>query len=168
MRDDSHKWDVPPDYSAAIIRQGVAVTALAPPRQTLISGAAVLERHRDALGWPDIAQGDSYALCLRRDRVLLVGGPAMEDGWDGAQGLAVSDVSDGYAMFQIAGPAALALCRRGAELSLATPSRSVARAVFGFECLLYRWGDDATCRVHVSRAHAQALWQTLAARAGEV
>ncbi len=160
MRDDSRKWDAPPDYARPLEGAGLAVTRVWPARQVLISASDVLARIA-ATGWPDIAAGDAYGLCLRRDRVLEVDGPARADGWDGTQ--AVTDVTDAYAVFHIEGPQALALCRRGTELSLAQPSRSVARTMFGLSTFLYRWEHGDCYRLHVPRAHAQALWQRLAA-----
>ncbi|MGD9861871.1 MAG: hypothetical protein AB7S99_01545 [Pseudodonghicola sp.] len=159
MRDDSRKWDLPPDFGQPLAGAGVTVTRIAPQRQTLISAPDALARHPGALGWPDIARGDSYGLCLRRDRLLEVNGPARAEGWDGTE--AISDISDGLTVFQIEGENALPLCLRGAELSLEQPSRSVLRAGFGFELLLYRW--EGALRLHVARGHAQALWQTLEA-----
>lgn len=161
MRDDSGKWDAPPDFSAALTGDGVTVRRVTPKRQVLISATDVLARHPGALGWPDIGTGGSYVLCLRRDRVLEVNGPARAEGWDGVQ--AVSEVTDAFAAVQIDGPQALALCRRGAELPADRPSRSVSRTMFGFGALLYRWERKDRLRLHVPRAHAQALWQLLAA-----
>ena len=165
MRDDSRKWDVPPDYSAPLKAGGVSVTRVWPGRQLLISAPDVLAR-MPAAGWPDVVSGPAYGLCLRRDRVLEVDGPAREVGWNGNQ--AVTDVTDAYAVFRIDGPQALALCRRGAELSPAQPSRSVARRMFGLSALLYRWEAGDCFRLHVPRGHAQALWQMLAAHMGQM
>jgi len=165
MRDDSRKWKVPPDYAQPLAGDGVTVTRVWPARQVLISAPDALARIA-ATGWPEVARGDAYALCLRRDRVLEVNGPARDEGWDGTQ--AVTEVSDAYAVFHIEGPQALALCRRGTELSLAQPSRSVARQMFGFPAFLYRWGGEDSYRLHVPRAHGQALWQRLAAQMGQV
>lgn len=165
MRDDSRKWDLPPDYSEPLSAPGVTVARVWPERQALISAPDVLARIR-ASGWPDVVRGAPYTLCLRRDRVLEVDGTARDDGWDGAQ--AVTDVTDAYAVFHLKGPQALALCRRGTELSLTQPSRSVARTMFGLSALLYRWEGEESFRLHVPHAHGQALWQRLAAHMGQM
>jgi len=158
MRDDSHKWDVPADLSAPLAGPGVTVSQIIPDRQTLISAPDILARTPGATGWPDRAEGDSYVLCLRRDRVLEVNGPARADGWDGQQ--AVSDVTDGLTIFEIAGPRAMELIRRGAEISDALPSRSAVWQAFGLEVILYRWQD--ALRLHVARTEAQRLRKQLA------
>ncbi|TDK50560.1 hypothetical protein [Antarcticimicrobium luteum] len=165
MRDDSRKWDAPPDDSQPLTGMGMTVARVWPTRQLLISAPDVLARMPGA-GWPDVVTGAPYTLCLRRDRVLEVDGPAREEGWDGVQ--AVTDVSDAYAVFRIEGPQALALCRRGTEVSLARPSRSVARQMFGLSAFLYPWENEERFCLHVPRAHAQALWQMLAAHMGQM
>jgi hypothetical protein len=158
MRDDSHKWDEPQELSAPLTGPGVTVRRIAPDRQTLISAPDILARTPGAIGWPDQAGGDSYSLCLRRDRVLEVNGPARADGWDGQQ--AVSDVTDGLAIFEITGPRAMDLVKRGAEISDALPSRSAVREAFGLEVILYRWHQ--ALRLHVARTQAQMLRKLLA------
>ncbi len=163
MRDDSKRWDAPRAMGAAITAEGLAITPLSLPRQTLISGAQVLRQlggqYGAPSGWPDIASGTPYALALRRDRVLLVDGPQMADGWDAATGWAISDMSGAYMVFELTGPRAMGLLRRGTEISLARPSASVARPLFGLGTLLYRHGDGETFRIHVARGHGEALWK---------
>ncbi|GHG92313.1 hypothetical protein [Pseudodonghicola xiamenensis] len=158
MRDDSHKWDVPQNFSAPLAGPGVTISRIIPDRQTLISAPDILARTPGAAGWPDRAAGDSYTLCLRRDRVLEVNGPARTDGWDGQQ--AVSDITDGLTIFEITGPRAMELIRRGAEISDALPSRSAVRQAFGLEVILCRRQD--ALRLHVARTEAQALRKQLA------
>jgi len=160
MRDDGRKWDAPPEYSQPLTGAGVRAARVWPQRQVLISAPDVLARS-EAAGWPGVVRGDSYALSLRRDRVLEVDGPPRDEGWDGRQ--AVTEVTDAYAVIQIEGPQALALCRRGTELSLTHPSRSVARQMFGLPVFLYRWQTEDRFRLHTPRGYGQALWQTLAA-----
>lgn len=160
MRDDGRKWDAPPDDDAPVVAEGLRLTHIIPARQTLISAPDVLSRFH-AVGWPEVATGAACALCLRRDRVLEVDGPPRNEGWDGRQ--AMTEVTDAYAVIQIEGPRALALCRRGTELSLSHPSRSVARQIFGLPVFLYRWQAEDRFRLHTPRGHGQALWQTLAA-----
>jgi|TARA_R110002072_G_scaffold19100_32_gene71242 sarcosine oxidase gamma subunit len=172
MRDDSHRWDasISADMSAdmSIVKDGLSIAAVALNRQTLISGPAVLTQVEDqVVEWPGVAASAAYTLCLRRDRVLVVNGPDVADGWDVEEQLAISDVSDAYRAFDLEGPHAMEVLNRGAELSLTVPSRSVARMLFGLGVLLYRVGAKNRFRIHVASAQADALWKSLqtAARA---
>ncbi|MDK3019013.1 hypothetical protein [Pseudodonghicola flavimaris] len=159
MRDDSQSWAPPPDHSQPLHGAGVTVTRILPVRQTLISAPDILTRQPAALGWPDVATGDRYSLCLRRDRVLEINGPERAAGWHDGQ--AISDITDGLIVFEIAGAAALALIQRGTEISERQPSRSVQRLGFGTELMLYRWEDRL--RLHAPRADGPALWHRLKA-----
>ncbi len=165
MRNDKDKWDEPCTQNTGIETSGLKISFLSLSRQTLISGPHVLAQIRKAystpVGWPEIVNTPTYALAVRRDRVLLVDGPEMTDGWHESQTQAVSDVTGAYTVFEITGPDAMSLLKRGTELALATPSRSVARLLFGFGTFLYRSKDAQTFRVHVSSAQSQALWKTL-------
>ena len=166
MRDDRQRWAPPRDRTAHVTAPGLTITPVTVERLTLLSGP--MARQQTSLPlveWPGLALKDSYALSLRRDRVLEVNGPAHQDGWDGARGLAVSTVTDGYAQVEISGANALSLLNRGADLDLGTPSRSVARLLFGLAVFLYRHGEEDTYRVHVSAGHADALWHALDAAA---
>ena len=161
MRNDNRKWQNPIDADQGFSVPGVRVSSLPPPRQILLSGIAptalrVCGCHA-AFGWPDIVQEETFALRLRRDRVMIVNGPQLEDGWDATNELAVSDVSDGYQVLEICGPRALDLIQRGAEVSLAIPSASAVRQFAGFEVLLYRWRTENQYHLHIPQYNAQAL-----------
>lgn len=162
MRDDRTKWP-PAGTSAGMLQlNGCRLSPVHPKRQTLVSGAGLSSRFDGPfLGWPDIADTDTYVLSLRRDRILIVNGPAQQDGWDSARNLAISDFTDGYAVFDLQGPAAFAVLRRGTEITLETPSRSVARLLFGLGVLVYRFGQEDGFRLHVARAHRDALLRRL-------
>jgi hypothetical protein len=156
MRDDTKRWDAPGPLS--FMSKGLEVAEIAGLTQHFVSGTGVLARFADDLvGWPDVATSDSYALSLRRDRVLLVGPIDLEPGYHSAAGLAVSDVSDAFTVLEINGPGALTNLQRGAELRLDHPSRSVTRQLFGIEVFLYRAGDETRFRLHVPRGSAQAM-----------
>jgi len=165
MRDDSARWDAPRKVSAVWKRDAVSIREITLPRLTLISGADVLADHPNAIGWPAIASGDSYTLCLRRDRVLEVGGPDRPEGWDSATGRAISDLNGGEAVFEVTGPNALPFLTRGAELDLTAPSRSALRGLFGMAATLYRYGAEDQFRLHVSLARGQAMWHALVSTA---
>ncbi|WP_109565835.1 hypothetical protein [Jannaschia seohaensis] len=141
---------------------GTILSRIRPERQTLVSGPGVLSHPGPPqIGWPEIGPEGPVALRLRRDRVLLVDGPVMAEGWDAATGCAVTDMGSGLAVLQIKGPAAFDIVGRGAELSLDTPSRSVARLVFGLEVALYRHGQADRIRLHVDRSLTGTLWAAL-------
>lgn len=167
MRDDRHRWAPSGGGWPRFESEGLMILApAAPTRQTLISGARVLAQFPDAVGWPDIASGNAYALSLRRDRVLLVNGPERPDGWDDDSGQAVSDVTDAYTVFDLTGPNALDLLKHGTEIGLHPPSRSVARMLFGVGVILYRHRTGDRFRLHVPRAQSQTAWQILTEQAG--
>lgn len=154
MRDDSHRWDV----TTPFVSHGVTLMRVAQTRQHLVSGTDVLRRYADVLvSWPNQPRGPRYALSLRRDRVLLVGDFDVQPGFDTRQGVAVSDVSDGFDIFDLAGPGAMACLARGAEVRLDQPSRSVARLIFGIGTYLYRAPAVDGFRVHVPRAMTAAF-----------
>lgn len=168
MRDDRHRWDVVDLDASKIEARGLLITAIDVGSQCLVSGPKVLRQKAPTVKWPDVADGDTYTLSLRRDRVMCVGEPALADGWDDKKNQAVSDVGDAYVVFQLSGPNAIALLKRGTELRLDQPSKSVARMLFGLGLFLYRHGDEETYRLHVARAHGTAMWKSLRDHAAAV
>ncbi|MEL7097496.1 MAG: hypothetical protein AAGM84_01585 [Pseudomonadota bacterium] len=163
MRDDSARWH--PPGSSAFDAPGVSVREVSLARQTMVSGTMVLSTYSLAIGWPDVALGEAYALCMRRDRVLLVNAGARRDGFDPDTSEAVSDMTDGFAVLALSGPRALECLQAGAALDPAQPSRSAFRRVFGTDVLLYRHGDESTFRIHVPRADLAAFAAALHAAA---
>jgi len=155
MRDDRKKWDPPAQFSAGISAAQVTVRPVRIGRQTLLSGPRIAT---DALGWPDVATGEAYRLCLRRDRVLEIGGETRQVGWDAADKVAVSDMSFAYEVIEITGEKSFDLIQAGTEISRRRRSPSVARQFAGHLVLLYPWQDNATFRLHVNAAEAAALW----------
>ena len=162
MRDDRHKWEFLGNASLPLAVNNVTI-ALAPlKRQTLVSGTRVLQQFSDTVGWPDVAPGDDYALAIRRDRVLLIDhANVSQDGWHADLAQAVSDATDAYRVYDISGPNAFELLKRGGEMSWTVPSRSVARLLFGMGVFLYPHNDAQTFRLHVGRAQGQAMLQSL-------
>jgi len=131
------------------------VQAVQLDQQVLVSSSTALKQY-PTIGWPDIAQDDS-AVALRRDRVLLVNSSATTQGWDDQLNNAVTDMNDGYQVFDISGRDAMALLQRGTEISLQLPSRSAVRFLFGYEVVLYRI-QECVFRIHIERSYADALW----------
>lgn len=156
MRNDSARWDAP-CAETGFSREGLSLRRIWPERQVLVSGPDVLTRvGLPLIGWPDMASGP-VALCLRRDRVLELDGAERAEGWQ--NGLAVTDVTDGYAVFEITGEGAWAALREGTEIRLDVPSRSVARRFHGLDALIYR--IEGGFRLHTPRAMAEALHRHL-------
>ena len=148
---------------AQISAPGVRVSRIDVGRQTMLSGPGLAQ---GALGWPELAQGAHYRLCLRRDRVLEVGGKARETGWDRERGCAITDMSFALQVLEITGENAFDLLEDGTEISHAVASPSVARLFAGQPVLLYGWGGSNSFRLHVATPQAPALWHYLAAALG--
>lgn len=158
MRDDGHKWDAPSADPDVILGPDLQARQIWPERQTLISGVDVLkDSDLPLVEWPGSAPVSGFALVLRRDRILEVGGPARADGWDESRRWAISDMSDGYAVLHLDGPGALDLLKRGGVVSPDAPSRSVARPLFYVPALLYRRAAPDGFAIHVGRGLMQAL-----------
>lgn len=158
MRDDSHRWDPPRAPDAPIDLGPAVLRPVRLARQLLVSGPGIRAGAGAPLvEWPGDAPAGPCALGLRRDRVLMIDGPEMAEGWDSARAIAISDMSDGYAVFNLSGPGALDLLRRGAAIDPRQPSASVVRLLFGIEVFLYRMQDGPRFRLHVARARAETL-----------
>jgi hypothetical protein len=165
MRNDTGNWTAIP---ALDVPQGTAdftFQAATLLRQTMVSGTSVLRNFSKAcgpaMGWPDIALGGGYCIALRRDRVLLVNGPELADGWHAEAGHAVSDMTGGYAVFEIWGERAIEGLKRGADLNPAIPSRSALRRFGGLDVILYRFEEQSRFRLHCDRAQRDAVRLTL-------
>ena len=157
MRDATALWDAPRDPAKLIDLGPARLTPVHLTRQTLVSGPNVLtQTDLPLVDWPGAAPSGPYAVTLRRDRLLLVNAPETPDGWNDTTQQATSDVTDAYTVFDLTGDA-LPLLGRGAEIFPDIPSRSVARLLFGLDVFLYHLDDGTTYRLHVPRAHAEAL-----------
>jgi heterotetrameric sarcosine oxidase gamma subunit len=160
-------WSPVPDWVHASIRhEGLSVAALAPQAAWLVSGnlATFLERRGIRFG----DAGDRYALRLAPDRLLFVS----MDGADGAtfgwsDGCAVTDVSDGYVLLDVAGPAAPELMRLGAlhDFEARSDTASAAMLFAGQRVVLARIPQG--WRLHVERPNAATIWQWLQRAASE-
>ncbi|MEM8730039.1 MAG: hypothetical protein AAGF79_08975 [Pseudomonadota bacterium] len=169
MRDDRHRWDAPQRLDAPLESRGLRLSSLPLERQVFVSGPSVLTQMPvPVVAWPDPVFEDSYALALRRDRVLWVNGPEIADGWDPSSGQAVSNMSDGFEAYELSGEAAFELLKRGTEITLGEPSGSVIRLLFGLEVFVYRYRDEATYRLHVNAAQSDALIKHLRAACAQL
>ena len=167
MLDRGLFWSSVPDWARASIQHdGLSVAALAPQAAWLVSGnlAAFLERRGIRLG----DAGDRYALRLAPDRLLFVsmdGADEVRFGW--SDGCAITDVSDGYVLLDITGPAAPELMRLGAlhDFEVTSDSAPAAMLFAGQRVILARISQG--WRLHVERPNAAAIWQWLQRGASE-
>ncbi|MEL6640424.1 MAG: hypothetical protein AAFP98_03770 [Pseudomonadota bacterium] len=160
MRNDTHKWTAPSPLTRTVA--GLRCIEVHPLAQHWLSGPDVLGRFADNLiTWPTPITQDKYVLSLRRDRVMVVGGLDLPDGYHAATGLAVTDISDAYQVIDISGPAAFAHLQRGAEVRVDQPSRSVQRRMFGCDVMLCCLDAESGFRIHVPRAFAQSFVEQL-------
>ncbi|MEE4237677.1 MAG: hypothetical protein V2I51_13240 [Anderseniella sp.] len=171
MRDDSRNWKVV-ECEVNISGSEVTLERVRPSRQTLVSGVAALTHFEDtlgtAVGWPEAAQGSSYAVALRRDRVLLVNGPALDCGWHDHPELAVTDMTGGYTVFDLCGADALQVVKRGTAINPDLPSRSAARIFGGLGVILYHISNQERFRFHVGSAYVPAFVQTVQSYMGKL
>lgn len=162
MRDDTKRWPPARDPGEAFTAPGLSMHTVKTARLTLLSGPRAL--HSTGLPlveWPHPIDANSYAITLRRDRVMEVDGPERMDGWEAKTSLAVSDVTDAYTTVEIVGENAFSLLRRGTEIDLNTPSRSAARLLFGLGTILYRYQAEDRFRIHAASGQDEALWHAL-------
>ena len=170
MLDRGLFWSPVPDWSRANIRhEGLSIAVLAPQAARLVSGnlSAFLERRGVRFG----AAGERYALRLAPDRLLFVSiddaaPDGMIFGWS-EDGCAITDVSDGYVLVDITGPAARELMQLGALHDFeANPDAGSAAMLFaGQRVILARIQQG--WRLHVERPNAAAIWQWLQRAASE-
>lgn len=167
MRDDRNKWPAAiPSARPALIRDGISVQQVSVTRQTILSGG-----YEDCLklsglniafgGGSEKAVGETYALRQRRDRILLVNGPAMADGWHSEQNVAVSDMTAAYAIIELSGGRVEQLIATGTEFIGNGVSPSVSRLWHSFGVLLYRYGVEDTYRMHIRSAFLDSAWEML-------
>jgi heterotetrameric sarcosine oxidase gamma subunit len=168
MPDRGKFWPPVPDWSAAgIHKPGLDIAAAHAGTIWLISGdlAKVLAQHHGGacIGPRETITGESYALRLAPDRLLSVGAAAqVTPGWSN-DGVASTDVSDGFLLFDITGPAAADVMAMGAEYDFASKpasaTESAAMLFAGLKVSVARIAGG--WRLHVERPYATALWHWL-------
>ncbi len=136
----------------AVRAGGVVVRVLDLPGQFLVGGAPD--------GAPNTCSGsDPYSLWLSPDRSLVV----CESTRVPPAGAFVSDVTDGLAVFQIAGPAAGEMIAMSTTLGHASavlaPGRCAQTLFDGVKVVLYAHGDGF--RLHTERQFAAFLLEWL-------
>lgn len=169
MPDRGKFWPPVPDWSAVAIRRPSLDIAVAHAGTIwLVSGdlAKFLARHHDGadgIGPRGTIAGDRYALRLAPDRLLFVGDATTQAmlGWN--DDIATTDVSDGFLLFDITGPAAPDVMAMGAEYDFASkpalPTESAVMLFAGLKVSIARIAGG--WRLHVERPHAATLWHWL-------
>ena len=165
MRDDRHKWPAIEDTVQEIKVGALKLNRVSLNRQTLISGSQIRSTITGPLiGWPDVATGTTYTVSLRRDRILIINGPDISAGWDDENNRAVSDMTDGYATFDLEGSGGIDVLRRGGEIIETLASLSALRKLFGMNVIIYQYGSAGHYRLHIEVGLAQALQEALTAQ----
>lgn len=171
MPDRGKFWSPVPAWSQARLEQdGLSIAASFAEAAWLVSGdlPAFLRRQGGlaCIGPREICATVPYALRLAPDRLLFVhlgnGLPSTTFGWSD-DGLAVTEVSDGYTLFDITGSAARELMALGANYEFEGKPAGIA------ESALMLFADLKTAvarmpsgwRLHVERSYATAMWQWL-------
>jgi heterotetrameric sarcosine oxidase gamma subunit len=178
MPDRGMFWSPVPDWSQADIHyDGLGITALSAGTIWLVSGnsSRFLERRSLSCAGPrETCESGTYALRLAPDRLLFVSRDDARSldgeapGWSD-DGIAITDVSDGFVLFDIVGPAAPDLMALGAAYDFAArptgPAESASMLFAGLRVAVARilpgW------RLHIERPYATALWQWLQYAASE-
>ncbi|WP_170574613.1 hypothetical protein [Ruegeria atlantica] len=160
MRDDSKKWA--PSYPENA--QGVTDLTIEPApieRLTFVSGprdaALEISQCGCAYSWPEAATDARHALSLRRDRILVVNGPEIEDGWHDAQALAVSDATHALTGFDLWGSDVIGVLNRISEIDPSRPSRSCEVMFGGIPVILYKIAGSGRFRLFVAPANVAGL-----------
>lgn len=167
MRDDKHKWPAALGSDRpALSRRHVNAEIINIHRQTVLSGNVAdclkLCGLANAVGGgTDVASGEGYALRQRRDRIVLVNGDTLADGWHADANVAVSDMSAAYAVVSLSGQGAENVISTGTEFYPEMVSPSVSRIWHGFGVLLYRFESPNSYRLHIRTAQLEALWEML-------
>jgi heterotetrameric sarcosine oxidase gamma subunit len=170
MLDRGLFWSPIPDWSCASIRHDeLSIAAVAPQIAWLVSGslATFLERHGLRLG----DDGERYVLRLAPDRLMFVAmDGAVTDGvtfgWS-EDGCAITDISDGYVLLDITGPAAPELMRLGALHDFEARSNTASASMLFAGQRIILAHIQQGWRLHVERPSAAAIWQWLQRAASE-
>jgi len=171
MHDRGEFWSPVPDWpQVSLHAAGVDVSPAAAASICLVSGDVklFLAQHGigEILGPRQLSSGDTYALRLAPDRVMLVGdAPALVSCTGFADGCAVTHVSDGILIFDVHGERAADLMAQGSEYAFEDttilPLESASMQSAGFRLVIARRANG--WRLHIERSWAPALLRWLQA-----
>ncbi|MEH3118200.1 MAG: hypothetical protein PGN25_11595 [Methylorubrum populi] len=173
MRELVRSWSAIPDLSEAEIeRDGLRIRSCAGLEQWMVSGndaaacraAGVTTPAAGALG---VVRGAPYAVRVGRDRILLVGQPAMpvEAGWS-ADGYLASNMSAGLHVFDMQGDRVEDIVRRACVIDPRAPGPCAAVTFAGVTAVLYGLEQPGRLRLHVDRGLAAYVWTWLGTACG--
>lgn len=169
MPDRGKFWSPVPDWPRAKLEHpGLAIAASTAETAWLVSGdlPAFLRRDGDlaCIGPRETCAAVPYALRLAPDRLLFVqrgkdGVSSGSFGW-ADEGLAITDVSDGYVLFEITGPAARELMALGTSYDFEGKPAGIAESASmlfaGVKTAVAR--TPSGWRLHIERPYATAMW----------
>ncbi len=162
MRNDNERFSAPYAEFVALESSVLSFRPITGLRQTEISGDLAKARSDHKLPIPTCGAGTktsaTYALAMRRDRMLVVNGPMLQDGWHDS-GYAVSDMSSAHVAFEFEGSATMDLLSRGTDIDFNNKSAGVARRFRGFDILLYQANCGVSVRLHIGHGHADTFYR---------
>lgn len=154
------KWAAQPEPGATLQGPGVTAHVAACTDRTLVSGDLAAFARVSGIDAADQKQG-ARALRLARDRLLVVGAlPGLAPGWH-TEGFALSDISAGLAMVELAGPGLAVLIAMATTTRSDDPGPSASITFAGVPAVLDH--ADEILRLHVERGLLAYLWSWLAA-----
>lgn len=167
---DTHKlWQETPDLgTASLSMSGALLRKVTVGSQYMVSGAIALAAAKAGVdisgaGAFGVVAGTKYSLRLARERLLIVSDTAvLAAGWH-EDGYALTPMGGALAVFDISGPRAIEIVKRGTATSISNPGSCAAVSFAGAIAFLCRVENEETIRIHVDRGLASYLWQWFAA-----
>jgi heterotetrameric sarcosine oxidase gamma subunit len=177
MPDRSRFWSPVPVWPQTVIQhRDLSIAAVSLPAVWMVSGdlAKFLTQRGGLPCWGprELCDAVTYALRLAPDRLLFVSddeGALAHSAFGWSDGMATTDVGDGFVLFDITGRAALELMQHGANYAFeGAPAGSAESAIMQFAGLKVAVARlRGGWRLHVERPYATALWQWLQHAASE-
>lgn len=163
-------WSLYPDWTRTVIeRDGWKARPMLGLHQLIINGdvsaaCSALAPEAKEVGLWGMADGETYAVRLARDRALLVSQqPIKADGTWQTPGWIASSSDDATLVIELSGPTVREVVSEGISVDLRSGSPSASVLFAGVTVALYRSGGDRA-RVHVAADLATYLWRWLETR----
>lgn len=170
--DAAAKWTPVPAWAdARLAREGWTARSVAGLFLVLVSGdlAALAKRlPMPEAGLWAVEPAATLGLRIARDRALLVSAAPLPlaPGWHAGESLAVSEASDAFAVFELAGPVMAAVAHEAVSADLDAGSPSAATLFAGVPAFLHRIAPDAA-RLVVECPMGAYVWRWLETRTSE-